>query len=298
MLVLGGGEPLWRRDVFDLAKLAAGKNLSVALATNGTLIDETMAQRIEDAGILRVSIGLDGADRVTHDTFRGVDGAFEAAISGLGNLVDLGISTEINTSISRHNVHQLPGMLKLARSLGAVAFHIFPLLPVTCGLAIPENERIGPEEYEQALGWLYEHSQNSGLEVKATCAPHYERLLRQRWTAGGRESRGVGAVSRGCFAGSGGCFISYRGEVYPCGHLPVTAGNLGAERFSEIWENSRLFAELRDPLRFEGKCGACEFTQVCSGCRALAFGLTGSHLAAEPFCVYQPEGAPSASFRP
>jgi MoaA/NifB/PqqE/SkfB family radical SAM enzyme len=158
ILVLSGGEPLWRRDVFDIAKRAVHKNLRVALATNGTLIDEAMAERIKDAGIARVSISLDGADRATHDAFRGEAGAFDAAIAGLKHLKALGISTQINTSVAQHNVDQLPDILRLAQTLGAEAFHIFLLVPVGCGLTIAEDQTIRGDKYEEVLNWFYDPS--------------------------------------------------------------------------------------------------------------------------------------------
>jgi radical SAM protein with 4Fe4S-binding SPASM domain len=296
ILVLSGGEPLWRRDVFDIAAHAASRNLRVALATNGTLVDEAMAERIKDAGIARVAVSLDGANRSTHDAFRGEAGAFEASVAGLKYLRALGVSTQINTSVARHNVDQLPAILELAKTLGVAAFHIFMLVPVGCGLSIAEEETIRGKEYEQVLNWLYDRTLDSGLELKATCAPHYYRILRQRRAqtrSEGREvpelaSHGMHATTRGCLAGSGVCFISHTGEVYPCGYLPVAAGDLKKERFRDIWDKSEVFAALRDPERLEGKCGLCEFRRVCLGCRARAYGMTRNYLAEEPFCIYQP----------
>jgi heme b synthase len=307
ILVLSGGEPLWRRDVFDLARRARRRNLRVALATNGTLVDEAMAQRIQEAGIERVSISLDGADRVTHDTFRGHRGAFESAIRGIRCLKELGVSTQINTTVSRHNAHQLPEIIRLAQELGVDAFHMFLLVPVGCGLTIKDEQAIPAEEAEQILNWFYERSLDTPLELKATCAPHYYRILRQRRAEARRAGHevpelptsGMHAVTKGCLAGSAVCFISHQGEVYPCGYLPVSAGNLRRERFRDIWENAPIFRELRDSANLEGKCRICEFRNVCMGCRARAYGMTGDYLAEEPFCIYEPRqahaGDPSSS---
>lgn len=315
ILVLSGGEPLWRRDVFDLAKRARGHNLRVALATNGTLVDEAMAMRIKEAGIERVSISLDGADRVTHDTFRGHSGAFDAAIKGLKCLKELGVSTQINSTISHHNAHQLPDILKLAISLGVDAFHLFLLVPVGCGLTISDDQAIHGEEAEEILNWFYDRSLDSGLELKATCAPHYYRIVRQRRAEARRAglpvpelpSHGHGhghrpgagpampsmnQMTRGCLAGTGVCFISHQGSVYPCGYLPVSAGSLRKERFRKIWESAEVFETLRNNNTLEGKCGHCEFTNVCMGCRARAYGVTGNYLAEEPFCIYEPKKQP------
>jgi AdoMet-dependent heme synthase len=299
ILVLSGGEPLWRRDVFDIAKRAVNKGLRVALATNGTLVDEAMAHRIKDSGIVRVAISLDGADRNTHDTFRGESGAFDAAVAGLKHLSALGVSTQINTSVARHNVDQLPDILKLAQSLGVAAFHIFLLVPVGCGLTIAEDQTIHGERYEEVLNWFYDRSLDSGLELKATCAPHYYRIMRQRRAEARRAgqavpelaSHGLHATTRGCLAGSGVCFVSHQGEVYPCGYLPVSAGDLRTQKFRDIWEKAEVFQALREPDLLEGKCGLCEFKHVCLGCRARAFGMTGNYLAEEPFCIYVPKPA-------
>ena len=299
ILVLSGGEPLWRRDVFDIAKRAVSKNMRVALATNGTLVDEAMAHRIKEAGIVRVAISLDGADRVTHDTFRGQTGAFDAAIAGLKNLRELGISTQINTSVARHNVKQLPDILRLAQSLEVAAFHVFLLVPVGCGLTISEEQTIQGDEYERVLNWFYDRSIDSGLELKATCAPHYYRIMRQRRAEARRagqsvpelSAHGLHATTRGCLAGSGVCFISHEGQVYPCGYLPVSAGDLRKQPFHDVWEKAAVFAALREPENLEGKCGLCEFKQVCLGCRARAYGMTGNYLAEEPFCIYHPKAA-------
>lgn len=309
ILVLSGGEPLWRRDVFDIASHAVSKGLRVALATNGTLIDETMAVRIKEAGIVRVSISLDGADKLTHDAFRGHDGAFDSAIRGIRHLQALGISTQINTTVSRHNVHQLKETLELAKDLKVDAFHLFLLVPVGCGLTIAEDQSVGAAEAEEILNWFYDRSLDSGMELKATCAPHYYRIARQRRAEDRRAGREVpemmphprhshhpghqdptalNQMTRGCLAGSGVCFISHKGVVQACGYLPVEAGDLRKQPFTEVWESSPLFSELRDLSQLEGKCGCCEFTQVCMGCRARAFGITGNYMDEEPFCIYEP----------
>ena len=183
ILVLSGGEPLYRADIFELAEYATKRGLRVALATNGTLVTKDVAQKIKQAGIKRVSISLDGADATTHDTFRGIPGAFDAAIYGMKNLQALGVSVQINTTIARHNAHQLPAVLDLARDLGADALHTFLLVPVGCGVDIAAEQMVPPEEYEQMLNWFYDQSLTGGIELKATCAPHYFRVVRQRRAA-------------------------------------------------------------------------------------------------------------------
>ena len=305
ILVLSGGEPLWRRDVFDLARRATARNIRVALATNGTLIDEAMAQRIADAGIQRVAVSLDGADAATHDTFRGHQGAFDSAIRGIRLVKETGISTQINTTVSRHNAHQLPAILELAQQLGVDAFHLFLLVPVGCGLTIQDEQAIHGEESEQILNWFYDRSLDANLELKATCAPHYYRIIHQRRAEARRAGEtvpelprhGMRAVTKGCLAGSAVCFISHQGEVFPCGYLPVSAGSLRERTFREIWEGASIFNELRDTGNLKGKCGICEFKNVCMGCRARAYGTTHDYLAEEPFCIYEPR-RPAASSPP
>ncbi|MFZ0138990.1 MAG: radical SAM protein [Candidatus Sulfotelmatobacter sp.] len=344
ILVLSGGEPLFRKDIFELARYGTDKGLRVALATNGTLVTKQVAQKIVDSGVRRVAISLDGADALTHDTFRGIPGAFDAAITGFRNLKDLGMSVQINTTIARHNAHQLPQVLELAKSLGADALHTFLLVPVGCGVDIAAEQMVPPEEYEKMLNWFYDQSLTGGIELKATCAPHYFRVVRQRRAAEhrsaaaaaqaaqlvtpaassspGRGPLGIGptdmtmpgstgielkpggigkavghpgthpssmnAMTKGCLAGTAVCFISNQGEVYPCGYLPALAGDLKKQPFAEIWENSVVFNQLRDVNNLRGKCGCCEFRNVCMGCRARAFAATGNYLDEEPFCVYEP----------
>lgn len=191
ILVLSGGEPLYRHDIFQLAEYATSRGLRAALATNGTLVTKDIAEKIKNSGIKRVSISLDGADATTHDTFRGIPGAFDAAIYGMRNLQELSVSVQINTTIARHNAHQLPDVLTLARRLGADALHTFLLVPVGCGVDIAAEQMVPPDEYERMLNWFYDQSLTGDIELKATCAPHYFRVLRQRRAAdrvAGREA--------------------------------------------------------------------------------------------------------------
>jgi heme b synthase len=309
ILVLSGGEPLWRRDVFDIARRAVSHGIRVALATNGTLVDEAMAERILDAGIVRVSISLDGADAATHDSFRGHPGAFQSALRGIRCLQQVGVSTQINTTVSRHNAGQLPEMLELAKKLRVDAFHLFLLVPVGCGLTIAEDQSVDGAEAERILNWFYDRSLDSGMELKATCAPQYYRIARQRRAEARRAGQEVpdrmphpnhsghpaalNQMTRGCLAASAVCFISHLGKIQPCGYLPLEAGDLRKQSFEEIWSRSPLFEDLRNLDNLQGKCGICEFKRVCMGCRARAYGFTGDYHDEEPFCVYEPRAAHS-----
>ncbi len=295
ILVLSGGEPLIRPDIFTVAQHATDAGLIVSLATNGTLVTPELAGRAKNAGVRRASISIDGADAGTHDTFRALPGSFEAALRGLGYLRDAGVEVQINTTVAIHNDGQLEGIYDLAKSVGAIAFHAFMLVPVGCGVSIAEDQMLTPERYEEVLNQFYDLSRRNELQLKATCAPHYYRILRQRAKedgtplAGPRE--GMNAITRGCLAGTNVCFVSHKGEVFPCGYLPLEAGNVRTEAFDSIWTGSPLFRSLRDDS-LGGKCGACEYRVACAGCRARAYYATGDYLAEEPYCIYQPKGRP------
>lgn len=294
ILVLSGGEPLFRKDIFEIAKHAKKQGLTLALATNGTLVDEDMARRIVEAGIQRCSVSLDGADAKTHNEFRRLEGSFEAAIRGIKNLRNVGMEVQINSTIAKHNEHQVKELYKMAQELDAVALHIFMLVPVGCGVQIAEDQMLEPERYEEILNWFYDISKEKRIQTKATCAPHYFRIMRQRAREEGihitPQTHGMAAMTKGCLAGSAVCFVSHKGEVFPCGYLPVEAGNIRKQKFRDIWEGSEVFKKLRDPDNLEGKCGICEYKKVCLGCRARAFYDRGNYLAEEPYCIYKPKG--------
>jgi radical SAM protein with 4Fe4S-binding SPASM domain len=275
----------------------------VALATNGTLVDEQIARRAKEAGIVRVAISLDGADAETHDGFRGIPGSFDRAIHGMKCLQAEGIGVQINSTVTKRNAGQLQRIYDLALSLKAAALHTFLLVPVGCGLEIAEAQMIPADEYERLLNWFYDREKEAKMELKATCSPHYYRVRRQRMAEDRRNgieppatfgasphSRhpDLSAVTRGCLAGTGVCFVSHKGQVQPCGYLPLAAGNLREQTFRDVWENSTLFESLRDTDNLEGKCGCCEFRNVCEGCRARAYADTGNYLGEEPHCVYEP----------
>jgi len=293
ILVLSGGEPLFRPDIFDIAAHARDRGLAVALATNGTLISEPVAQKIVAAGIRRVAISIDGADATTHDAFRRQPGSLAAALNGFRHLKRLGMSMQINCTVTKHNVHQIETLYAMARDLGADALHLFMLVPVGCGVQIAESSMLPAAEYERVLNWMYDKSKLGELHLKATCAPHYFRIYHQRRTEN-REPRtenrpGMEAMTKGCLAGSAICFVSHTGEVFPCGYLPVSAGNVRRQSMADIWNNSAVFARLRDDSQLEGKCGCCEFKKVCMGCRARAFyEEDGNYMAEEPYCIYTP----------
>lgn len=290
VVILTGGEPLMRRDFFEIAAYARDTGLITAMASNGTLITEEMARRIKESGIRRVSISVDGGSPETHDSFRGIRGSFESALNGIENLRKEGISVQINTTITRFNVKERDLILELAKRVGADALHIFMLVPVGCGVNIVDSAMLSPQEYEETLNWFYEKwVENPGIEFKATCAPHFYRIVHQRGKPEREDfKRAFSTFTRGCLAGTNVCFISRKGDVQPCGYLPVVAGNIRKESFVNIWKNSPLFLKLRDASALEGKCGICEFKKICGGCRARAYYDRGSYLDEEPYCLYEP----------
>ncbi len=291
IIILTGGEPLLRTDIFDIAKYGTDKGLRMVMAPNGTLITENFAKQMADSGIQRISISLDGATRENHDRFRGVDGAFEGALRGIRLAKDAGIEFQINTTITKTNLHEIPKIQDLAVKLGAVAHHIFLLVPTGRGKYIVDQE-ITASEYERTLNWFYDQKEKTPLQLKATCAPHYYRILRQRAKQEGKsvtfKTHEMDAMTRGCLGGTGFCFISHRGIVQPCGFLDVDCGDITQASFADIWNRSDIFLSLRNFDELKGKCGACEFKKVCGGCRARAYEATGDFLAEEPLCSYQP----------
>ncbi len=297
IVILTGGEPLLRRDVFDLARHGTGLGLRMVMATNGTLLNPGITDNMRDAGIQRVSISLDGPDAASHDRFRQVRGAFHGALAGIDELRRAGIEFQINTTITRQNLDQVDAMLDLAVRVGAAAHHLFLLVPTGRARDLAEQE-IEALEYEGLLHWFYAMRDQVPLHLKATCAPHYYRILRQEARARGEkvnfETYGLDAVTRGCLGGTAFCFISHEGIVQPCGYLEINCGDLKESTFDEVWEGSGVFRNLRDFSMYEGKCGRCEYLKVCGGCRARAYEATGNYLAEEPLCSYMParENAP------
>lgn len=293
IIIFTGGEPLLRPDIFELASYASRKNLRCVMAPNGTLITEKTARLIQESGIQRCSISLDGADAASHDAFRGTPGAFEASLRGIGHLKKAGVPFQINSTVTKDNLSRFKEIFTLAERLGAAAWHIFLLVPMgrAAGLG---DQVITAREYEETLNWFYDFRKTTPMHLKATCAPHYYRIMRQRARAEGATVTpalfGMDAHTRGCLGGTGFCFISHTGTVQPCGYLELDCGNAFTTPFPEIWRSTPHFLEFRDKKQYKGKCGACEYHSVCGGCRARAYSLTGDHMAEEPLCTYVPKG--------
>ncbi|MFH1137875.1 MAG: heme b synthase [Pseudomonadota bacterium] len=291
ILILTGGEPLMRADVLELAQHGTDAGLRVVMAPNGTLITEEKARGMVEAGIERISVSIDGAAAEEHDLFRGVPGAFDRLMDGLANARRAGLEFQVNTTVTRANLPRLEAIQDMVVELGAAAHHIFLLVPTGRGRNLA-GEIISAREYEDVLGWFYQRRDKTNIQLKATCAPHYHRILRQKAQAEGKKvdfsTFGLDAVSRGCLGGQGFVFISHSGQVQPCGYLELDCGQVREKDFGDIYRNAPIFLNLRDKSKYKGKCGRCEFWNVCGGCRARAHETHGDYLAEEPLCLYEP----------
>lgn len=291
IIIFTGGEPMLRHDVYELVAEVKNQGLACAFSPNGTLITSEKAKKIAECGVDRCSISIDGATADKHDRFRGVPGAFHASMEGIKHLKNAGVPFQINTTVTKDNLRNFKEIFDLCNQIGAIAWHIFLLVPTGRGAGL-EDQVITAEEYEQVLHWFYDFRKNSTMQLKATCAPHYYRIMRQRAhlenTKVDAKNFGMDALSRGCLGGTGFCFISHTGQVQPCGYLPLNCGNVRSTSFPDIWKSSKIFQNLRNPLTYEGKCGICEYNRVCGGCRARAYSMSGNYLAEEPLCQYQP----------
>ena len=268
MLILSGGEPLLRPDIFHLARHAVSRGLRVSLASNGTLITPEIVDKIAATGIGRVSISLDGATPQMHDGNRG-QGSFWAAMAGIEALRGR-VDFQINFTITKRNEAHVPAVFDLAEAVRAKALHFFFLVPTGRGR---EEDLISPERQEELLWQIDREQTERNLEVRVTCAPQYSRIAQQ----------GSGRRAGGCLAGRSFVFVSRRGDVYPCGYLPLKVGNIREKKFIEIWESSPELRALR-ARDLKGRCGQCGYSETCGGCRARALAKTGDFLGPDPLC--------------
>lgn len=289
LLVFSGGEPLLHPHLFEISLYARQKGLKIALATNGTLIDEKLTDKIKAVDFHRVAISLDSVNKNINDSLRG-EGTFFKTFSGIEFLKEKGIALQINTTVTRKNLEEISSIYNFCLDYGVGAWHIFGFVPVGCGISLPEEERLSKREYEELIDQVAQIALESKIEIRMTCAPFYQRILLERQKSICDNPRVIRDNQRlkGCLAGSGVCFISATGEVYPCGYLPISAGNALKDSFSKIWQESTLFNTLRNAHYLKGKCGVCEYGEICSGCRARAYASSGDYLEEEPDCLYQP----------
>ncbi|MEJ5228143.1 radical SAM protein [Thermodesulfovibrio sp.] len=293
VLVLTGGEPLLREDFFEIADYAGKKGLRVCLATNGTLVNEEICEKLKAVDIKMVSLSLDGPNETVHDDFRNQKGAFRGTINAIELLKKHGIPFLINSSFTKRNQEYIPQVYELAKSLGATAWYMFMIVPTGRAEELL-NELIDKEDYENILNWHYDmEKKEKDILVRPTCAPQYYRIVLERSKKDGekferRSLKFSTGGAKGCVAGQLICLINVDGDVMPCSYFPLPAGNIKKQSFKEIWENSEIFKDLREFSRYKGRCNNCEYINVCGGCRARAYCLKGDYLQEDPYCQYTP----------
>jgi AdoMet-dependent heme synthase len=301
VFVMTGGDPLKRPDIYELVSYCRERGVRASLTPSATpLLTKDAIQRLKGNGLARLAISLDGSTPQLHDNFRKVAGSYDCTLNAVRWARELGLGVQLNTTITRHNLHDLDNLIALMERLDIVLWSVFFLVPTGRGSSI---DLISAEEFEQVFEKLYETAQRVSFDIKSTEAQHYRRFLLQkrvedRKPGSGRKllpflgvssADGIGRAPKGINDGKGFVFVSHRGEVYPSGFLPLSGGNIRNQSLGEIYRNSPLFRELRDETLLEGKCGRCEFREVCGGSRARAYALTGNAFSEEPCCVYQPK---------
>ena len=295
LLILSGGEPLLRADIYDLIQYGADKGLRMGLGSNGSLINQEVAKNLKAAGVKTVSISLDSRNPEKHDEFRGVKGSWQKAVKAITALRQNGVLVQVNTTVTQQNHNEIDEIMSLTEELGVENFHLFFLVPTGRGTKITD---ISPTMYEDMIKSTFAKTGKHRLNVRPSCAPQFMRIAKNM----GLDMR---QWIRGCIAGLYYCRIYPNGDITPCPYLPVKLGNVREKTFSEIWFGSEVFKNLRDFDTLKGKCGACEYRSLCGGCRARAYGLSsdfidfcgdlhepaelkGDYLKEAPWCVYQP----------
>ena len=296
ILVFTGGDPMMRPDLFEIITYATQKGLRCSLTPTATALPtKERLERARDAGIRRIALSLDAPRPEVHDVFRQVPGSWQRTMDILHRAQDVGLSVQVNTTVSKHNVDILDEMIPFIQEVNAVQWSVFFLVPT--GRAQMEN-MISAEQHEKVFNWLYDLSQNAPFDIKSTAAPMYRRVAIQRKRAeasgkpvtfqgaGFQYADGLNRPTKGVNDGNGFLFISHVGEIQPSGFVPITAGNVRADDIVDVYRNSKLFTDLRSPEKIKGRCGICEFRDVCGGQRGRAYGVTGDYLESDPACVY------------
>ena len=296
LLILSGGEPLMRKDVFELISYGSAKGFKMGLGSNGSLIDGRVAKELKKAGIATVSVSLDSSIPEQHDDFRGVKGSWEKTVAAIRALKEQNVLVQVNTTVTQQNYGEIEDIMSLAERLGVENFHLFFLVPTGRGVKVTD---ISPNKYENMIKIAFSKAGRHKLNIRPSCAPQFMRIAKDV----GLDMR---QWIRGCIAGLYYCRVYPNGDVTPCPYLPVRLGNVREKTFREIWRTSEVFKNLRDFTALKGKCGACNYKDVCGGCRARAYGLssdfidfcgdlheptglTGDYLKEDPWCVYNPE---------
>jgi radical SAM protein len=308
VFVLTGGDPLKRPDTLELVEYASSHGVRISLTPSATpLLTRDVIIQLKQRGLARLAISLDGPTADIHDAFRRVAGSYNWTLQAVRWARQIGLPVQINTTITRHNLQHLDSMIALVEQLDIVLWSVFFLVPTGRGSTI---DLISAEEFEQVFEKLYETSRRVQFDIKSTEAQHYRRFLLQRRTEEKRKGNcersspmlgmqtpdGIGRAPRGINDGKGFVFISHAGEVFPSGFLPVSAGNVRHRSLTNLYRHSALFVSLRDSANLKGKCGVCEFREICGGSRARAYALTGDLFAEEPCCVWQPKALDCGNF--
>lgn len=298
IFVLTGGDPIKRVDLFELIEYARTVGVRVSLTPSATpLLTQAVVQRLKEAGLARLAVSMDGASAETHDAFRGMSGSFARTLDAVRWANDAGLPVQINTTFSRRNIGEIDAIVALMEQLKIALWSVFFLVPTGRGKL---DDLLSADEFEEIFARLEQLSRSAIFDIKTTEAQHYRRFLLQKNAAERRAGRpvketrvaddAIGRAPRGLNDGKGFVFISHKGEVFPSGFLPLSAGSIRQQSLKSIYQDSPLFRALRDPSRLEGKCGACEFKQICGGSRSRAYALTGDPFAQEPCCSYLPKG--------
>ncbi|HEX6134673.1 MAG TPA: TIGR04053 family radical SAM/SPASM domain-containing protein [Longimicrobiales bacterium] len=303
LFVLTGGDPLKRPDVVELVEYGTSIGLRMAMTPSGTpLMTEPVLHRLKAAGLSRLAVSLDGSSARIHDAFRGVAGSHAWTIRMLEVARGIGLTTQVNTTVSMHNLEDFDALCDLMVSLGIALWSVFFLVPT--GRANPADVA-SAEQFERVFDRMYDLSKTAPFDIKSTAAPQYRRVILQRQVAERRAGERTGAPSpltagvgfsladgvgraKGVNDGDGFVFVSHTGAIYPSGFLPLAAGNVRRDDIVEVYRTSPLFRQLRDRSQLKGKCGVCEYRDVCGGSRARAYATTGDYLEAEPFCAHIP----------
>lgn len=289
VVVMTGGEPLLREDLFEIMGYGTEKGFRMCMATNGTLLDDGICQSLKKAGIRMVSLSLDGATAAMHDDFRQQAGAFDGTLRGIEALKRHDIPFLINSSFTQRNMGDVEPAYRLAKKLGAKAWYMFIVVPVGRGKEI-QSELLTPAQYRDLLQWhIAMEREEDDMLVRPTCAPQYYRLLVEAEDAGDPLDRRSLSFStggaKGCIAGQSIALVDAFGDVKPCSYFPEPAGNLNDQSLAEIWHDAKLFKDLRNFTGYGGVCGRCRHVTVCGGCRVRSYYVNGDFLGQDPLCI-------------
>jgi len=302
ILVFTGGDPMMRPDLFEIIGYATERGLRCSLTPTATALPtRERLEKARDAGIRRIALSLDAPRPEVHDAFRQVPGSWQRTMDILHRAQDVGLSVQVNTTVAKHNVDILPEMIPFIQEVDAVQWSLFFLVPT--GRAMKE-QMISAEQHERIFNWLYDLSLNAPFDIKSTAAPMYRRVAIQRKRAeqgagqpvtfqgaGFQFADGLNRPTKGVNDGNGFLFISHVGDIQPSGFLPLTAGNVRTDDVIEVYRHSQLFTDLRSPEKIKGRCGICDYRDVCGGQRGRAYGITGDYLESDPACAYLPKAA-------